>query len=182
MTNSASPIARGHTLTHPIAERLADQKIIPRAFDWEPQGSRLLVVVDKVPEKIGQILLTEAQRDMEQMGTGWIIGVGPLAGLTQATALGNVQVDDPLELLGRHVMFGFHTGKAIRFSVFDNDYDSQCLLLAPLDIWMIDFNKDPVGSDEEYQQAYANTEQGKEDAAAEALADARRELIESREG
>jgi hypothetical protein len=174
-------IHTGFVLAQDVAEEKSGQPIIPRAFEWAPQGGRILVVVDKVPEKIGLIDLTEEAQDMQQMGTGYILSCGPDAGLQLNQQIGQVACDSPEELLGRHVMFGFHSGKAVRFSVFDSDYDSKLLLLAPLDIWMIDQNPEPFQFDKEYEQAYLMTKQGLEDAARERLADERVEHVEAAE-
>jgi len=139
------------------------------------------VVVDLVPEKVGLILLSEEQQDMQQMGTGYIISCGPMAGLLPNNQIGQVTVRTPEALLGRHVMFGFHSGKAVRFSVFDSDYDSKLLLLAPLDIWMIDMNENSYEFDKEYEQAYVMTKQGIEDAAGDTLAVDRELLVRENE-
>lgn len=160
----------GYVLARDIAEEKSGQPIIPRAFEWAPQGARMLVVVDLVPEKIGLIALTEEQQDMQQMGTGYIISVGPQAGILMNTQIGQVMVTTtPEALLGQHVMFGMHSGKSVRFSVFDSDYDSKLLLLAPLDVWMLDQNPEPYQFDKEYESAYVMTKQGIEDAASESL-------------
>ena len=174
-------ITAGYILEIPEAESRSGQAIVPRAFEWMPQGSRLLVVVDPVPEKIGMIHLSEEQQDMQQMGTGYIIAVGPMAGLMPNNQIGQVECQAPEDLLGKHIMFGFHAGKAVRFSVFDSDYDSKLLLLSPLDIWMIDINPDPYTFDREFQQAYVLTEQGKEDAARAKLDVDRQLMIRQRE-
>lgn len=174
-------IETGYVLAQDVAEERSGQPIIPRAFEWAPQGGRILVVVDLVPEKIGMIHLSEDQQDMQQMGTGYIISCGPQAGLQINNQIGQVMCDSPEELLGRHVMFGFHAGKAVRFSVFDSDYDSKLLLLAPLDVWMIDQNPEPFQFDKEYEEAYVLTKQGREDAAREALAEQRVEHVEQQE-
>lgn len=180
-TSPTPTIETGFVLAQDIAEAKSGQPIIPRAFEWAPQGSRILVVVDLVPEKIGMIHLSEDQQDMQQMGTGYIISCGPTAGLLPNNQIGQIAVSTPELLLGRHVMFGFHSGKAVRFSVFDSDYDSKLLLLAPLDIWMLDQNPEPFQFDKEYEEAYVMTKQGIEDAAGEALEVDRQLLVRTNE-
>ena len=173
-------IKEGCKLTHTEAETLTQQHLMPRAFDWGPQGGRILVVVDQVPDRVGSIYLTEEQQDMQQAGTGWIIAVGPDAGHTYSqNTVGAVESDSPEDLLGRHIMFGMARGQAIRFSVFDSDYDSSILLMTPLDIWMIDYSKDPLNADAEFEQAFSNKMKNQEEKSAQALKDARVEFVNS---
>lgn len=150
-------IVHGFRMAHDKAEHATRQQIITRAFDWVPQGNRIAVVEDQVPDRVGSILIPIETQDVQQMGTGWIISVGPAAGLYQHAAAGNIAPDEeagPEDLLGLHVMYGFHAGKAIRFSIFDGDYDSQIILLAPVDIWMVDYSDDPWTEDATYEEAF----------------------------
>ena len=45
----------------------------PEAFNWVPQGSRLLVVVDPPPEQIGLIHVPESTRELQTTGAGVVM-------------------------------------------------------------------------------------------------------------
>jgi len=174
------PGEMGFRLTHVLAEEISKQKIISRALDWMPLGARVIVVKDPVPTKIGSLFLSEQQRDQQQMGTGWIISAGPRAGKYDLAPVGNIRVDDPGKLLGLHVMFGFHAGKVMRFSVFDNEYESEVLAVAPVDIWAVDMN--PAGAEivKEFEEMFAQTRAGEDQAAREVEEEAARKLEDDR--
>ena len=171
-------IARGKRLRLETAEALTGRTLNPRIFDYEPQGSRMLVVVDPKITSAGGIEFTEQTSDLMKRGTGFIIAVGPHAGTTQMTAVGNIDVQDCEDLLGLHIMFGAATGKVIKTSVYDDDYGSELLLMNTNDLWLVDTNPRPLQADEEMHQAYMMTKQGQEDAAAAALEKARKEFVE----
>jgi hypothetical protein len=171
----------GCRVSHGEAERISKQKIMLRALDWMPLGSRLIVVKDPVPEKIGSIILSINERDMHSMGTGWIIAAGPDAGKIHLAPIGNLAVQDPRDLLGLHVMFGVHAGKVMRFSVFDDsEYKSEILVISPVDVWAIDTNPAGAKMVEEFEEMFAATRAGEEEAAREAEAEAARKIEEDR--
>jgi len=143
------PIHQSHIMNQGLAEEFVGRRLPSRAFQWAPQGSRILIAKDSVPDKVGSILITENQQALESMGTGYIIGVGHMAGMTiQDPRMGNIQANESAEdLMQLHVMFGFAAGKAVRFTIFDSDYASECVLMTPLDIWMVDLAADPAAAD-----------------------------------
>ncbi len=154
-------IVPGFRLTQEQAERCTRQKIISRASDWAPQGSRMYVCKDVVDEKAGSIILTEETKELSEKGTGWIVAVGPEAGRVgysgyNTASCGTILAldDNPENLLELHVGFSFFVGKAWRFSQFDDEYDSQIILLAPGDIWAVDMSEDPWAADNTFAEAY----------------------------
>jgi len=142
-------IAPGFLMTQSAAEKLVGRELPSRAFQWVPQGSRLLVVKDAVPDKVGEIHLANETKEFEQMGTGWIIGAGHLAGMAvQDPRMGNIQATtSPGDLVGLHIMFAAHAGKGVKFTAFDTDYFSETLMLTPMEVWMVDLAADPAQAD-----------------------------------
>ncbi len=148
------PIMPGFIAKQATLEDLCQQKILPRAFDWMPQGHRILVLKDKVPEKIGNIVLTEQQQDESKMGTGWVIAVGPLAGVQAEHAPYGPMCTTPAELLYQHILFGAWSGQDVRFSIYDRDYNCEIVLMTSLDIWMIDEAEDPMALEAQFEEAF----------------------------
>ncbi len=153
-------IAAGHILTHAQAELVTGQSIQPRVFDWIPQGARLLICKDTIPEKIGSIIMPVETNTMTSAGSGWIIGCGPDAGIGHQMPIGNVIVDDndPANLLGLHVSFTFSAGKSMRFSLYDSDYDSQVGIYSPVDVLMVDYNSNPLEADKRSLETWTERE------------------------
>lgn len=173
-------IREGFKLSHEEAEKLTGQKLNKRIFDWAPQGARLMVVLDRVPEMAGLVALPESVIAASDSGTGWIVGCGPIAGLQEQMGgtVGPIQAKDPSDLLGLHVSFGFARGMVLRFSILDNEYKSKVLLLAPIDILCVDGHLDPLSVDD-FELAYQLTKQAEkaEKEAAESMRVAREALF-----
>jgi len=163
------------------AEEATQQKLHPRVADWVPQGQRILVVVDKTPEKIGNIILTDQQRSLERSGAGVIIAVGPTAGLVEPPGhAGTIRCSHPTDLIGAHIAFSYSAGKTLRFSRLVGDYDSEIIILTPLDVWAVDMVEDHWAADLDFEAEYRLTKQGEEDEAAAKLAEARTLAIQAR--
>ena len=174
-------ILEGVKLSHESAEKLTGQKLNPRSFDWAPQGARIVVIVDRVPDKAGSIAIPESVLADAPSGTGFVVAVGPLLGpdLTAPGTVGMVSVDEPRDLLGKHVSFGYARGIVLRRSILDGEYSAQTLILAPLDILEIDYHPDPLSVDD-FNLAYALTKQAaeEEENAAKAIERGREMLME----
>lgn len=156
----------GFVLAQEDAEALVGRPIITRAFDWVPQGNRLLVVSDETPEAIGKIILTDNQRDLEMVGAGTIIAVGPSAGTEiYPGPAGCMLTSDPRLLLGLHVLYGHFAGKSMLFTPYAKDYDTEILMLTPFDILAVDSAENPQTADEEFEKIYQASKQGREDEA-----------------
>ena len=98
-------------------------------FKCSPCGSKLHVVVEKVPEKYGLIETTETYRESAQraMGVGYIMAAGPLAGKEQPGPVQGVLCNEPADLLYLHVIFGGNVGVPIRISVRHSEFDAEVL-------------------------------------------------------
>ena len=151
----------GHRLSQAQAELITGQSIQPRVFDWVPSGGRLLICKDTIPEKIGSIVIPVETHTMTSAGTGWIIACGPEAGLNHLMPIGNLiaEDNDPANLLGLHVAFSFAAGKSMRFSLYDSEYDSQVGIYAPSDVFMVDYNSNPLEADKRSLETWTEREQ-----------------------
>ena len=98
-------------------------------FKCHPCGSKLHVVVEKVPEKYGMIATTEQYQQSAQrsMGVGYIMAAGPLAGKEQPGPVQGVLCNEPADLLYLHVIFGGNVGVPIRISVQHSEFDAEVL-------------------------------------------------------
>lgn len=121
-------------------ERLSNQRIHPRAFDLEPLGNRLLVVLDPAPATYKGIVIPEGVRKTENMGGGWVIAVGPDVGMVAVPYPGGPKLNEPNDLLGCHVIFGSYVGKTIRFQFLDRSLGGTVVLMTDRDLWAIDSN------------------------------------------
>ena len=120
-------------------EASCGRKINRRAFDVQPSGNRLLVVLDKVPERYGLLHIPENADSRSGGGAGWVIAVGPTVG-QQVPYPGGPPIQKPEDLLGCHVIFGGYIGKPLKFSFFDRQQDAVCIMMADRDIWAVDLN------------------------------------------
>jgi hypothetical protein len=139
-----------------LMERVTGLKIHPAFFDIEPQGCRLLVVVENVPEKFGMIEVPQGGN--EQMGCGYVMGVGPFAGVTTPkgpmpagmvakyakTVEGKlVEVHDTKFLLYAHVIIGRSVGMPIIVSL-NPGYNAQVVIIDEKDVKAVDYNSTPM--------------------------------------
>lgn len=116
--------------------KLTGLDINPTAFDLYPQGRRILVVLDPVPEKAGLIDLPEEYRSREKMGAGTVMAVGPEVG--QPAPFPGGPHCTPSHLLYQHVVFGMHSGNILRLDIMDRDYYSGIIIMTDRDIWAVD--------------------------------------------
>jgi hypothetical protein len=173
-------IARAHVADRAELEARCGQRINPRAFDFEPQGNRLLVIVDPVPERVGQIELPDSVKSLETMGQGWIVAAGPMAGTDVPYPGGPICTPDML--VGRHIVFGAYAGKVLRFSLFDREYKSRIVVMTDRDVWCVDWSPDPQAAEQQFEDDLAahlerveSDRARQEEEAAERLAEQRRE-------
>jgi co-chaperonin GroES (HSP10) len=146
-TTTYSPgIYSAHVADRATLEANCGQRIHPKAFEIHPQGNRLVVVVDIVPETLGGIHLPDTVRDSEQMGQGWILSVGPTAFQGNIPHPGSPRADNPSDLVGCHIYFGTYIGKPLRLTLNDNEYKAGLLLMTDRDILAIDTlpENDPI--------------------------------------
>lgn len=147
-------IAPAYMLTPEQLNTATGQNLNPRITQWEPQGGRILIVVDRVPEMQGNIIVAETTRALATMGTGWIAGLGPTSwGNQHAGQIGAIHATNPWMLLGQHVMFGLSRGTVMRYSALDDGFNGKVLMLAPIDLWALDMHPDPLSVDD-FQLAF----------------------------
>lgn len=110
-------------------EKIVGRELDPFYFKCYPCGSKLHIVVEKVPEKYGMISTTEQYRESAQraMGVGYVMSAGPLAGKQQPGPIQGVLCDNPEDLLCQHVIFGGNVGIPIRISVRHSEFDAEVL-------------------------------------------------------
>lgn len=173
-------IRKGAMMLRADAEALAKHSITKSAFDWYPQGARMLVLKERVKEKVGSIFISENAQGLQQVGVGWIIGVGPRVGQPMPPGtIGGVECDEPEDMLGQRIVMGMVAGKVVRFTQLDTDYESDFIVLAPIDPWLIWYGDSE--DDEDDEEAYKLSKQGQEDAAGEQLKADRELAIRKRE-
>jgi hypothetical protein len=136
------------TMADPVKmEELTGQKIHPAYYKIEPQGCRLLVVIEEVPEKTG--LLHLPSQGHEKMGVGYVMGVGPFCGTTLPhggpSPVGMVTEDglSLANLLYAHVIIGQIRGMPITVS-FNRDYPAQVVVIDEREIKCVDFDPTPM--------------------------------------
>jgi hypothetical protein len=131
-----------------VGEITGREDIPPDAFKQEPQGNRITVLLDRAPETYGGILhLPKTSMQLELIGAGLVIGVGPQAGDGVPYPAG--PLCHPSQLLYRHISFGAHTGKALRFSVRETRYEAAVLVMCDRDVWTIDWDDEPYAGEQE---------------------------------
>jgi hypothetical protein len=106
---------------------------------WEYQmtGARILVVPEPVAERTRGMLYkprSAVERESLEMGSGWVIAVGPWVGDPNSHPPYPGGVDGPGEaLLGHKILYRSHQGVSIKTSDEDPDYGGQYALLCMTD-------------------------------------------------
>ena len=115
-------------------------KIHPAYYEIEPQGCRLLVVVENVPEEFGGIIVPQGGH--EKMGCGHVMGVGPFCGLAKPQGpmpVGMVVTEAGSDLLYAHVIIGSIIGMPITVSL-SPAYNANVVIIDEKDVKAVDFN------------------------------------------
>lgn len=113
----------------------------PDIFTLEPQGNRIHVILDPVPEQIGLIKLPQEYVNNERMGAGVVAAVGPEVGQAIPYPGGPVMAN-PGELLYAHVIFGAHVGKPLRLEFLrDHEFNSGAVVMADRDVWAVEWTE-----------------------------------------
>lgn len=144
-----SALAPAHFADRALLEALCGQRIHPKAFEIAPQGHRLIVVPDEVPDMLGSLHLPDSVKDTEQMGQGWVLSVGPLVAMPPVAHPGSPALladAGPADLVGLHIYFGLHVGRPLRLTLNDRDYQAGIMMMTDRDILAVDLNpaNDPV--------------------------------------
>ena len=118
-------------------EQQLSRKVNPKAYNIYPQGRRIIVVLDPIPDRVGHIALPEEYRSREKMGAGIVMAVGPEVG-QPAPFPGAPILEKPQDLLYAHAVFGMHAGNVLRLDMMDNAYHSGIIVMTDRDIWGIE--------------------------------------------
>lgn len=115
-----------------MIERLAGRTLPDEVFKLRPWGRRILVVRQEGPEEIGGIWLPDQAK--EPLSVGWVVAVGPLVGTPHPEYGG--WIGDPVDLLGRKVLFGKYAGQALLVGDRrETNYESLYTVLSDVDVW-----------------------------------------------
>jgi hypothetical protein len=170
-----SGILRGAVVDPKLFHKISGLELPQDAHYQIPQGHRVFIMKDPVPEKLGSIVLTENTRDREQMGTGWVIAAGAMAG-SKAHHPGGPICNSPEDLLYCHVMLPAYLGKDVRFSIYDREYNCPIVVVTDVDIHAIDYNPDPLGTQERHAAEFARRYEAEQAAEESEELEARRSL------
>ena len=137
----------GFVMSPQAVYELSGQDVHPEVFSIEPTGNLIHVLVEEQPEEYGNIILPQ-NISRENMGVGYIIAAGPMAGNPGYSAatpspIGVIR-DSPLELLGLHVIFSQTVGMPLRVSMLDRAFRAAVLVMQAKDIRGIDNNSEQL--------------------------------------
>ena len=145
---------KGAIMSQAEAEKVTGQTINPEVFSVYPTGDLIHVLLEKEPEEFGGIIIPKTLLGLEQMGVGYIIAAGPMAGSPEyakaspspigVTVPEGGEFKDSSCLLGLHVMFSSHTGCPLRVSLLDREFRAPVLQMRGKDIIGVDENPVPL--------------------------------------
>jgi hypothetical protein len=95
-------------------------------------GHRILICPEPVSDRFKGLIYkprSATEREGLEMGAGWIIAVGPLAGSGDDWFPGGLFCKEPQDLLGLHVIFKSHSGVTIRTNEEDDEWGGKAALL-----------------------------------------------------
>ena len=125
----------GYQLSPEQKEALAKKigRILPAEI-WEHSisGHRILICPEPVADRFKGLIYkprSAQEREGLEMGAGWIIAVGPMAGQEDGWYPGGLRSMTPSILLGRHVIFKSHSGVTIRTNEEDDEWGGKAALL-----------------------------------------------------
>jgi hypothetical protein len=113
----------------PALEEKLGAKILPEVWDLTFTGELILVVQD-LAEAMHKGVLHKPdqvrQREQTEMGSGWIIAVGPQAG-QQGHGLypSGAASTKPQDLLGRHIIYQMYVGRVLRTDTSDDEWETR---------------------------------------------------------
>jgi hypothetical protein len=133
---------------------LTGQSVNPEVFTIHPTGNLIHVLLEEEPEEFGSIIIPKTLMGLEQMGVGYIIAAGPMAGSPDYA----IAIPSPIGvviraggedinssgLLGLHVIFGSHAGAPLRVSLLDREFRAPVLVMQSKDIKGVDTNPIPL--------------------------------------
>lgn len=132
-------IARGYTVAPQNRAELHQRlkREIPEAvYGLHMQGHRMLVALDPADEMYRGVLLKPkraVEREQTEMGSGWVVAVGPVVGQPGAPHPVGLMCDAPEDALGLHVYFQMWTGKVFRTDEDDEEFSGTMSLVVLTD-------------------------------------------------
>jgi hypothetical protein len=145
---------KGAIMSQADVLELTGQLVNPETFSVHPTGNLIHVLLEEEPEEFGHIVIPKTLMGLEQMGVGYIIAAGPMAGSPDYAVAGpgviGVVVSvrgenvDSSALLGLHVFFSSHVGSPLRVSLMDREFRAPVLQMSMKDIKGVDTNPIPL--------------------------------------
>lgn len=89
---------------------LGGRLVHPGAYQLEPQGARLFVVLDRSPDRLGSIIVPETLQS-KQVGAGLVLAGGPLLGHQANDPLATLHTAEAL--VCQHIYFSAIAGKGV---------------------------------------------------------------------
>lgn len=135
VTGSSLP----ETLRKTLHEKLG-RELPPEVYAQNITGRRILVAPQPVDEKWGLLWKPRSttEREKLEMGTGWVIAVGPLVGNAGAPHVaGSVLCDEPEDLLGHKILFKKYTGVALQMAADEDEWGGSLTCMTDCDVLAI---------------------------------------------
>ena len=112
----------------------------PRVWNLHLTGRNVLVALDSADEKYGVLYLprSSVEREQQSMGGGWVVAVGPLAGVHNNSFKQGVITRTPQALLGCHVYFEAMAGRTFRTSKEDTEFSGSLMVMDSNDLFALD--------------------------------------------
>jgi hypothetical protein len=96
----------------------------------------MLVAKDKAEDMFRGVIAKPkraVQDEQNQMGSGWVVSVGPLVGAGNAPHPVGIICTRATDMLGRHVYFGMWAGNVFRTDEGDEEFKSKDSLVIMTD-------------------------------------------------
>lgn len=125
-----------------LTKAIGGRRVHPLVYTLEPQGARLVVILDPPPDKLGTIIVPDDIIEKIPMGSGIVAAVGALVG--KPTGHPGAPICEPAALLYRRLYFGQWAGKAVSLPYLGLDADrevsrSPVALLTDRDIHFVEW-------------------------------------------
>ena len=130
-------IVMGHVHSDKVAiEKALKRTLDPDIFSLCLTGRRVLVGLDKAEDMASGLIhkpRTVVDKEQSEMGSGWIIAVGPQVGEPDSMPPGGLMCSSPEEALGLHIYFQMWAGKTFRTDDADGEWAGKDSLVIMTD-------------------------------------------------
>lgn len=136
-------IVTGSSLPEPLRKTLhlkLGRELPEEVYAQSITGRRLLVAPQPVDEKWGLLWKPRSttEREKLEMGTGWVIAVGPLVGNAGAPHVaGSVLCDLPEDLLGHKILYKKYTGVSLQMAADEDEWGGSLVVMTDCDVLAI---------------------------------------------